>query len=349
MNTQPSMKDQPSQPSQPGQKPGKRRRPHLPRRAALVVTCLAGAGTLLLAVSGTAFATVDQTSPQWAELGPDGYTGGQVKQVTEVYTIQNSAEIGTQMLEDNGSSMNQGGTVDVWNQIFQTTNQYNQGPAITQANYLWEFVPANPANGPSITDGPGQLINRQSGLCLDLANNNTGNNAAIDQWTCNDGANQQWQAISVGGGNYEIASALDSNGKVLGIGTQSTCILDGNGDSVSVYTADQYNTCEWWNIQQASYDYATYPVTAGYLTDDVDNRAYECVPTDKFRMTDSRFSEWAYDNASDSGVDVRTDAAAGGSTGEVPGGFFAYSQSQGSGADLNGQAILYCDPQQTAP
>jgi hypothetical protein len=31
----------------------------------------------MLAASGTAFASVDQTSPQWAEIGPRGYTGDQ--------------------------------------------------------------------------------------------------------------------------------------------------------------------------------------------------------------------------------------------------------------------------------
>ena len=113
MNTEPSLHDQPRQPDQPGQKTGKRRRPHLLRRAALAVTCLAGAGTLMLAASGTAFATLLQTSPQWEELGPLAYTNDQAKQVTEVLTIQNVAESGTQLLEDNGNNMNQGGTVDV--------------------------------------------------------------------------------------------------------------------------------------------------------------------------------------------------------------------------------------------
>jgi hypothetical protein len=160
MNDHPSPQqlDQPESPDQPGRAARRPRRPRLLRRAALAVTCLAGAGTLMLAASGTAFATLDQTSPQWAELGPDAYTGGQTSQVTAVYTIQNVAESGTEMLEDNGNNMNAGGTVDVWSQIYQTTNQdtmSDNGSEITQANYLWEYVPQNASAGGSILDGPG--------------------------------------------------------------------------------------------------------------------------------------------------------------------------------------------------
>jgi hypothetical protein len=348
MNTEPSLNNQPDQ------KTGRPRRPRLLRRAALAATCLAGAGTLMLFASGTAFATVNQTSPQWAELGPDAYTGGQTSQVTAVYTIQNVAESGTEMLEDNGNNMNAGGTVDVWHQIYQTTNQdttfTGTGPEITQANYLWEFVPDNASDGGSIVDDPGELINRQSGLCLDVANNNTGDGAAIDQWGCNGGSNQQWIALDLNG-HFMLQPMLDQITGFLGVGNGSTCTTSGDGDSVYVRTTGTANNpCDEWTIQQASYDFASYPITAPYLEDDVDNRAYECVPSDKFRVSGAQGWAFDYDNVSDQDVSViygpeylkLTE-----STGTVPGGYFAYSASQQG--DLMGQVMLYCDPQQTIP
>jgi hypothetical protein len=332
---------------------GRPRRPGLLRRAALVATCLAGAGTLMLLASGTAFATVDQTSQQWAELGPDAYTGGQTSQVTAVYTIQNVAESGTEMLEDNGNNMNSGGTVDVWSQIYQTTNQDPNWPDdvsmdITQANYLWEYVPDDPSDGESIVDGPGELINRQSGLCLDVANNNTSDGAAIDQWACNGGSNQQWTALDLAG-HFMLQPMLDQGTGFLGVGNGSTCTTSGDGDSVYVRTTGTAgNPCDEWTIQQASYDFGTYPLTVqkGEVGGgNTDNRSYECVPSDKFRGPSIG---WDWATASDAGVDVSEDAGVpGGSTGEVPGGVFWYYTVSGDG--LIGQVILYCDPQQTGP
>jgi hypothetical protein len=128
------------------------------RRTAAAVVVLAGAGGLMLAASGVAFASgVDQTTPQWEEIGPWGYTDDQASQVTAVYTIQNVAEPGTEMLEDNSSSMNSGGTVDVWTKSNQTQAQdpVSGTSQISQANYLWEFVPSDPNLGTQITQNAG--------------------------------------------------------------------------------------------------------------------------------------------------------------------------------------------------
>jgi len=342
----------------------RRSRTRLLQRAAAAAVVAGGAGVLMLSASGVAFASLNQTAPQWAEIGPWGYTGNQSSQVTAVYTIQSVIEPGTEMLEDRGNSMSNGGTVDVWTQYEQSSNQDPMGTGpygpITQANYLWEFVPANPGAGGSILNGPGELINRQSGLCLDIDNNNTGNNAAIDQWACNGGANQQWAAEPDNSGSYEIVSVLDGDAKALGIGTQSTCVLAGNGDSVSVYTTDNYNSCEQWNIQQASYDFASYPISVPSGHVEADGRGYECVPGDTLRNTGHTSGQvagnavenyWDFRNIGDSGVtpedpwyaddhDVTPPPY-------MPNGTILYIQySTGS---ETGQVMLYCDPPTQTP
>ena len=349
-------------------------RTRLLQRAAAAAVVLGGAGALMLSASGVALASgLDQTSPQWAEIGPWGYTGGQTSQVTAVYTIQNVAEAnngqGTEMLEDHGNSMNSGGTVDVWTRWDQTTNQDPMGTGpyglITQANYLWEFVPSNPSLGTTITQNYGELINRQSGLCLDVANNNAGDGATTDQWTCNGGMNQQWTAIPANG-SYYLMPALDiaqltepgAGTPSLGIGNGSTCTTSGDGDPVYTRTAGTTgNPCDEWNIQQASYDFASYPLPVSETTSGTDNRGYECVSGDTLRTGHGyyaagasnyiyRVNQWDFRNIGDPGVEVSEEVLLAASyPNYVPNGTIQYSAT----SQLTGQVMFYCDPPTTTP
>jgi hypothetical protein len=342
---------------QPGDT-ARRPRRRMMRRAALAAAVLAATGGLLLPASGIASASVDQTTPQWAEIGPYGYTGDQSSQVTAVYTIQNVAEPGTEMLEDNGNSMAVGGTVDVWDQYYQQSNQDPMNPAatqITQANYLWEFVPDNPSD-PSIVEGPGELINRQSGLCLDVANNNTGDGAGIDQWTCNGGTNQQWTAFQQpGSSSFELLPELDGISGFLGVGNGSTCTTNGDGDSVYVRTTGvNGNNCDQWYIQQASYDFATHPISVAPGETESDGRSYECVNSYDLRLN----PEWSPQNTEDiwdidnlSGSNVTAWAGAVGQQPQqttVPADDVGYI-NEGGLTDETGQIMLYCDPSSTSP
>jgi len=365
---------------------------HPPRARRKVRRRLACAATLascltcgLLAVPAIASATVDQTSAQWAELGPFAYTSTPVlsqqsqQDTSALYTIQNTAESGNKLLEDNNNAMSNGSTVDVWDQVNQTTNQDPgniQTPGdgvtsdpnlpITQANELWEFVPDANNSGGSITTGYGELINRQSGLCLDVNGNDTADGAVVDQWQCVPGAsNEQWTAIKYPGG-YGISSQLDND--ALGVGNGPTCAAQNDGDRVYMRTNGQ--GCLNWNIQQASYDFATYPISAGMdlTSPNTDNRSYECVTRYNLResnyapsvASDKQEYSWDYDNLSQSGTDgnqvslftATTDSGINSSgytnPNEIAGGTFYYWH----GDDpywLTGQVMLYCDPPNTSP
>jgi hypothetical protein len=368
MNTYPSHQDQPAQAA-------RRPRRRTLRSAVAAAAVLAGAGGLMLAASGIASASVDQTTSQYAEIGPLGYTGDQSSQVTAVYTIQNAAESGTEMLEDNDNNMNSGGTVDVWTKYNQGNYQDPMGTGpyglITQANYLWEYVPDNPSDGGSIVDGPGELINRQSGLCLDVANNDTGDGAAIDQWTCNGGSNQQWTALDIdGNGNFTLQPLLDKVTGFLGVGNGSTCTTNGDGDSVYARaTGTTDNPCDEWDIQQASYDFATYAMTGLTVTDyNYDNRTYQCVTGDTVRFNpgwdNGEESPWDYYDLSTDGVVANFDGDDSQTSyvykdainygGDSPPGVVRAAQDavhpDGDGpSGATGQVIFYCDPPSTTP
>ena len=64
------------------------------------------------------------------------------------------------------------------------------------------------------------LVNRQSGKALDVAAKSTGDGAVIQQWTRNDGANQQWQLVDSGSGYYRLRAR--HSGKVVDLWNWST-------------------------------------------------------------------------------------------------------------------------------
>jgi hypothetical protein len=341
------------------------------RRAALIATCLVGAGTIALAAPSLASATIDQTSPQWAELGQYAYTGDQASNVTAVYTIENVAEGNSEMLEDNSNAMNNGAATDVWQQRDQAADQPtsasgnedaqpDNGP-ITQANYLWEFVPSDPNAGGSIADGTGELINRQSGLCLDVDGSDPkypGNGTAIDQWTCNGGANQQW-GLGRRGSEGLLVSGLN-NATDLGVGNGS-CNPQGNGDAVYLQQGLPLpsTSCDEWTITPASYDFASYPIQVRRAMSgggNTDNRGYSCAATTQFRQgfatapSDSGAADEASGpvgvNTGDSSVTAAWDlnqAAIVNATTTLPGGSMNYLQYSNSEWQT-GQETFVCDP-----
>ncbi|PZF91999.1 RICIN domain-containing protein [Micromonospora endophytica] len=57
------------------------------------------------------------------------------------------------------------------------------------------------------------FVNRHSGKAMDVWNRSTADNAPINQYSRNDGTNQQWRFVDAGGGYYQIRSVF--SGKVL--------------------------------------------------------------------------------------------------------------------------------------
>jgi hypothetical protein len=222
-------------------------------------------------------------------------------------------------------------------------------------------VPENPNAGPSIADGPGELINRQSGLCLDVNAsdpNYPGNGTTVDQWTCDGGANQQW-SVGRRGSQYLLVSGLN-NASDLGVGN-GTCSPQGDGDKVYLQQSGfglPSTSCDEWTITPASYDFATHPMTA--LKNEVgggnvDNREYTCAPTDQFRQgMEVNLQDWGgaltaigpvIVDAGDSRVQFDwTGSDAPDAVTTLAGSSFEYYQST-STQYLDAQTMFYCDPQ----
>ncbi|MBX6355869.1 MAG: RICIN domain-containing protein, partial [Micromonosporaceae bacterium] len=64
------------------------------------------------------------------------------------------------------------------------------------------------------------LVARHSGKCADVSDESTADRAAIIQWRCTGGANQQWQVFDVGGGYVQLRAR--HSGKCLDVSSGST-------------------------------------------------------------------------------------------------------------------------------
>jgi hypothetical protein len=69
-------------------------------------------------------------------------------------------------------------------------------------NYL-SFA-ANSSGGGINSSAWYEVVNQNSGSCVNDANSSTANGTAVQQWACGDALNQQWQFVSLGGGYYEV-------------------------------------------------------------------------------------------------------------------------------------------------
>lgn len=95
-----------------------------------------------------------------------------------------------------------------------------------------------------------KIVNRHSGLCLDVASANTANGANVQQWTSNGTLAQIWEvSFNSDDSTYVITSAL--NGKALDVAEWSTV----NGGNVLMW--DNNNTAnQRWYITSVDEEYS---------------------------------------------------------------------------------------------
>lgn len=93
--------------------------------------------------------------------------------------------------------------------------------------------------GGSVANGTYKIINRNSGLALDVFGGATTNSTKIDQWTYSAASNQKWTVTSLGGGQYEIIGV--GSGKALDVFGNGTA----NGTAIDIYTYTGGSNQKW--------------------------------------------------------------------------------------------------------
>ncbi|GAA0985012.1 RICIN domain-containing protein [Acrocarpospora macrocephala] len=132
-----------------------------------------------------------------------------------------------------------------------------------------------------------RLAVRHSGKCLDVRNQSTANSAAVVQYTCNGGANQQWRIQSISGGYVQV------------IAHHSGKCLDVNSASTADYATILQYTCgsganQQWTLQDAGGGYLRLvarhsgrclDLPSASLTDNIQFQQYACHTGNQQQLT----------------------------------------------------------------
>jgi Ricin-type beta-trefoil lectin domain-like len=106
------------------------------------------------------------------------------------------------------------------------------------------------SSGTGFPGGYHQLVVGNDSLCLDVFGNTTSAGAAIDQWTCNGQANQQFQFVPVAGGYGELQA--QNSGDDVAVSGSSTAA--GTPDIIQQVANGAANSL-WLPVQQSDGSY----------------------------------------------------------------------------------------------
>ena len=120
-------------------------------------------------------------------------------------------------------------------------------PARSLVTYV---VGTSGGGGGGFPSGYHRLTAASDGLCLDVFGNTTASGAAIDQWTCNGQANQQFQFVPVSGGYGELQAQNSGDdvtvaGNSTAQGTPDIVQQPVSGASGSMWKPEQQSDGSW--------------------------------------------------------------------------------------------------------
>ncbi|MDX6340179.1 MAG: glucosylceramidase, partial [Trebonia sp.] len=143
-------------------------------------------------------------------------------------------------------------------------------PARAVATFTW--TPGSTSTGGGISSSTWyEVVNTNSGDCVDDTNGSTSNGTAVQQWACSAGStNQEWQFQPTSGGYYQVVTrngpgeAWDVTG-----GTSAT----GNGSPIQLWSATGGTNQQWLPTLQSDGSYTFTARNSGNECLDVTNRS----------------------------------------------------------------------------
>ncbi len=140
----------------------------------------------------------------------------------------------------------------VLNQNMSTSGGSINVPFTFQASHDAFAIYVTPAQsgGSAFPGGYHYMTIGNDGLCLDVSGNTGTAGAAIDQWTCNGQANQQFQFVSISGGYGELQAQnsgddLTVSGNATAAGTPDIVQQPVNGSASSQWLPMQQSDGSW--------------------------------------------------------------------------------------------------------
>ena len=140
----------------------------------------------------------------------------------------------------------------VLNQTMSTSGGSINVPFTFQASHDAFAIYVTPAQsgGSAFPGGYHHMTIGNDGLCLDVSGNTSTAGAAIDQWTCNGQANQQFQFVATSGGYGELQAQnsgddLTVSGNATAAGTPDIVQQPVNGSASSQWLPMQQSDGSW--------------------------------------------------------------------------------------------------------
>jgi len=142
--------------------------------------------------------------------------------------------------------------------------------------------------GGSLANGTYKIINRNSGLALDVFGAATTNGSAIDQYPYQSHGNQQWTLTSNGSGQYTITGV--QSGKVLDVTGASTA----NGALIELYTNHGGSNQEWVITPTTGGYYTIQGVQSGKLMEVIGGGTGSGVLVDQWTSNGGNNQQWSF-------------------------------------------------------
>jgi len=183
------------------------------------------------------YATASSIAGAWTSLTDVGDSTTFGSQTAYVLPVQGTSTTSYLYLGDRWAGTWGGPVIDsryVWLPLtFPTSTSMTMAYAGT--------LTIDAATGTVSANGSGwdRLTLRHSGKCLDVRGQSTANSAAITQYTCNGGTNQQWRVQSISGGYYQIVAR--NSEKCLDVNSASTA----DGATLIQYTCGSGTNQQW--------------------------------------------------------------------------------------------------------
>jgi hypothetical protein len=138
----------------------------------------------------------------------------------------------------------------------------------------------------SIANGTYKIINRKSGLALDVAGGGITNGANVDQATYTGGNNQRWNVTSLGSNQYSIIGV--GSGKSLDVTAHSTA----DGANIEIYTYSGGNNQRWTFTPTTTGYYTITSVNSGKVVDVVSGSTASGANVDQWTSTGGTNQQW---------------------------------------------------------
>jgi hypothetical protein len=169
-----------------------------------------------------------------------------------------------------------------------TTYYYRVAAVMSNAISDYATASATTAAGSSLANGTYKIINRNSGLALDVAGGVTTSGSDVDQYTYQGKSWQQWTVTKLSGGAYEITGV--GSGKALDVAGASVA----NGAAVDIYPY-KGSSNQQWVISPTSGGYMTVTgVQSGKLLDVKGASTAVEAPIDIWQNNGGANQQWAF-------------------------------------------------------